>query len=120
MVNINDEKALEENGWELECESPLEIRHETSGDFASGQAARLVVDSIRGTVVVVAESEQIEKDTLEVTMVANDFLCYLQETDRHETIPDKGDVVGMKEFLQDFFDYMAEKVKEKQKELGMG
>lgn len=36
---------LEAEGWTLECESPLEIRHE-DGSFATGQAARAVIESL--------------------------------------------------------------------------
>lgn len=43
----SDDALLEANGWTLECESPLEIRHDISGSFASGLAARLVLDHLR-------------------------------------------------------------------------
>jgi hypothetical protein len=42
MSIIEDrEKALEEDGWTVECESPLEIRHKDGG-FAREYAAILV------------------------------------------------------------------------------
>ena len=31
-------------GWDIKCESPLEIRHTDSGDFASGYAAKVVIE----------------------------------------------------------------------------
>jgi hypothetical protein len=31
--------VLERDGWEVECENPLEIRHAESESFASGWAA---------------------------------------------------------------------------------
>lgn len=37
------EKFLAENGWVIECESPLEIRH-NDGSFASNNAAKIVVE----------------------------------------------------------------------------
>lgn len=37
-------QILEENGWDVECESPLEIRH-SDGSFASGQAALIIRES---------------------------------------------------------------------------
>ena len=37
--------ALKENGWELVCQSPLEIRHK-DGSFATMQAANIVVSEI--------------------------------------------------------------------------
>lgn len=46
MLMEEDEKILEKNGWTLECESPFEIRHE-DGSFATGQAARLVMERLR-------------------------------------------------------------------------
>ena len=41
--NMTDEqkKLLAENGWTVECESPLEIRHE-DGSFATSNAAEMV------------------------------------------------------------------------------
>ena len=33
-------------GWTVECESPLEIRNQDDGTFASGQAAQIVIDYI--------------------------------------------------------------------------
>jgi len=41
-----DEEILKEHDWEMECESPLEIRHK-DGSFASGSAAILVIADIR-------------------------------------------------------------------------
>lgn len=42
-MNEDDIKLLEENGWEVECHSPFEIRFEDGGAFASGLAADLVL-----------------------------------------------------------------------------
>ena len=39
-------QKLEEAGWAVECESPLEIRHE-DGSFASLNAAEMVIDYLR-------------------------------------------------------------------------
>jgi hypothetical protein len=39
-------KILEANGWTVECESPLEIRHEETESFATGAAAYFVLDAI--------------------------------------------------------------------------
>lgn len=60
------------------------------------------------------EIKEFAKDVLETTQVASDFLCYLQETGKGKDIPEKGDVLGMRTFLQDFFDYMAKKINEAQ------
>ncbi len=38
-------KILAENGWVIECESPLEIRH-SDGSFASNNAARIIINSL--------------------------------------------------------------------------
>lgn len=40
-------KLLEENDWTVECESPFEIRHNITGDFATGMAAQYVVDGLK-------------------------------------------------------------------------
>jgi len=44
-MNINQhvEKILKKNGWEVECENPLEIRHE-DGAFATLWAATIVIE----------------------------------------------------------------------------
>lgn len=44
-MNDNDRKLLEDNGWEIECELPFEIRCEES--FAANQAAWIVLNSLR-------------------------------------------------------------------------
>jgi len=46
-MNEEDEKLLEENGWEVECEHPFEIRHEDGGAFASGFAAQIVLEYLK-------------------------------------------------------------------------
>lgn len=38
---------LAQNGWTVECEGPLEIRHIETGSFASGLAADAVVTSLQ-------------------------------------------------------------------------
>jgi len=40
-----NEALLKDLGWEIECESPLEIRHE-DGSFASGYAAIILYDHL--------------------------------------------------------------------------
>jgi hypothetical protein len=40
------EKFLGEKGWTVECESPLEIRH-NDGSFATLNAANLVIEQLR-------------------------------------------------------------------------
>ena len=40
-----NKELLSKNGWVLECESPLEIRHE-DGSFATQQAANIVINSL--------------------------------------------------------------------------
>lgn len=42
-----EEQLLSKAGWELECRSPFEIRHTETGSFASGIAAKLVVDCLQ-------------------------------------------------------------------------
>lgn len=47
------------DGWVIECESPLEIRH-TDGSFATGQAARLVLDGLKIKPQLNGEEQEIE------------------------------------------------------------
>ena len=42
-MNKEVEKYMQEEGWIIECISPLEIRHE-DGSFASGQAADILFE----------------------------------------------------------------------------
>ena len=39
-------RILEENGWEVECESPFKIRTK-DGSFASGEAANIVLSILK-------------------------------------------------------------------------
>jgi serine/threonine protein kinase HipA of HipAB toxin-antitoxin module len=39
-------RKMKKCGWNLECESPLEIRFEDGGSFASGLAAQLIIDNL--------------------------------------------------------------------------
>jgi hypothetical protein len=49
-MNAEDIKFLEEWGWIVECESPLEIRHE-DGSFATLNAAKIVLAAYREGIV---------------------------------------------------------------------
>lgn len=40
------EAVLKDNGWEIQCEHPFEIRHE-DGSYASGQAAHIVLHCLK-------------------------------------------------------------------------
>lgn len=46
-MNENDKLILEKNGWVIECESPFEIRNKETGDFATGFAAKIVIESLK-------------------------------------------------------------------------
>ena len=46
MPKCSDEEMLALDGWEIECHSPFEIRHE-DGSFATGQAADIVLSSLK-------------------------------------------------------------------------
>ncbi len=45
-MNQKDMDFLEANGWTVECESPLEIRDNETGSFATGYAAKCVLESL--------------------------------------------------------------------------
>lgn len=45
MYSIQRDIILEALGWTVDCESPYEISH-FEGSFASGWAARIVVDEL--------------------------------------------------------------------------
>lgn len=46
VITKKIESILETEGWIVECESPLEIRHKVSNSFSTGIAAELVIESI--------------------------------------------------------------------------
>ena len=46
-MNEEDIKLLEENGWDVECWSPFEIRFKDGGAFATGLAAQIVLDDLK-------------------------------------------------------------------------
>jgi len=50
MTWEEDKKLLEDNGWEVECESPFEIRTK-DGSFASGEAAYIVLDNLKSETI---------------------------------------------------------------------
>lgn len=45
LENENFQKYLEDNQWVIECESPLEVRH-NEGSFATNFAARVLLDEL--------------------------------------------------------------------------
>lgn len=38
--------SIEQLGWDVECTSPLEIRHHASGSYATGIAATIIIDDL--------------------------------------------------------------------------
>lgn len=53
-----EEELLKRFGWELECKSPFEIRHE-DGSFATANAARIVLQTCEEEV---AEEDEDQKE----------------------------------------------------------
>lgn len=71
-MNDNDIKRIEAQGWVVECESPLEIRH-SDGSFATRNAARTIVDGILSEG---AEESTLLADLLEcIKYVARRVAC---------------------------------------------
>ena len=44
-MNNQEKELLESNGWSIECESPLEIRHK-DGSLATQNAAKIIIFSL--------------------------------------------------------------------------
>lgn len=73
---MTNKDLLKENGWEVECESPFEIRHE-DGSFASMNVAYSVVEELRLSAVMSSvllikdayKAELIDKDTFTTKMI---------------------------------------------------
>ncbi len=73
-MNKKDEDLLKKCGWTVECENPMEIRHE-DGSFASEQAAQYVLVGLRD------EEEESREACVEEISAAIDNLR--QTLDRH-------------------------------------
>ncbi len=43
-LNDKQKKLLEDNGWIITCESPLEVEHKETRDVATGFAVEVLVD----------------------------------------------------------------------------
>ena len=65
-MDNDTERLLQANGWEVECYSPLEVRHSESGSFASGLAASHVVDALRQTAATPPSSATLLQELLEL------------------------------------------------------
>ena len=59
ILSEEDKLKLEEQGWVVVCESPLEIKHEESNSFASNIAAEMLMD------VLLEEDDTIDDDVFE-------------------------------------------------------
>lgn len=69
----SDCELLNDNDWIIECESPFEIRKQKTGDFASGEAAYIVLAVLKEE----AREEQEETDRNFVTReTIEDSLVY--------------------------------------------
>ena len=59
------DKILKHYGWQVICESPFEISH-NDGSFASGQAARYLIDSLN-------EEYEIEVNMMPINLVFDEI-----------------------------------------------
>jgi len=75
-----DEKLLEAAGWEVECESPFEIRTE-DGSFATNEAAQIVLWSLR--------DEYNKEDIRNIIMDEDDDDIIVSLSDYEEFSPTK-------------------------------
>ena len=60
-MDENDKIILRVNGWEIECESPFEIRHEASGSFATKLAAHEVLHHLKNDMEEASKQCDIER-----------------------------------------------------------
>lgn len=58
MGTLMSVKMIVSKGWDIESESPLEIRHRATGSYATGVAATIVSDSLM--IPMVGEMIRIE------------------------------------------------------------
>lgn len=63
-MNNQEKQLLESNGWFIECESPLEIRHK-DGSFATQNAAKTIIFSLNLEDILAAVTDfQVWDDVL--------------------------------------------------------
>jgi hypothetical protein len=65
-ILTTDEEILKFYGWEIECESPYELRN-IDGSFASGQASSCVINSVRQEYIL-EKYEEIMKEYRELSV----------------------------------------------------
>lgn len=78
-MNQEDIEFLEENGWTVECESPLEIRENESGSFATGYAAKCVLESLRNEQSKPKKEFRINENVLKLMDEAFDRADYPED-----------------------------------------
>jgi hypothetical protein len=69
-------------GWEIECKSPLEIRHE-DGSFATGQAAQIILNSMDD-----AEDDVASKVKIFMGYGTGAYNTWMEENKRKITVID--------------------------------
>lgn len=79
MSKRTTEQILSEAGWEVECESPLEIRT-VDGSFATGEAALIVLASLR--------QEAEDESALELARNSLATICALAQTMKEADTPE--------------------------------
>jgi hypothetical protein len=58
---------VKEMGWTVECESPIELRHE-DGSFASGQAAYVMLNEIHQDWSRLQEENKADKEEIRLAL----------------------------------------------------
>jgi hypothetical protein len=69
---------VKEMGWTVECESPIELRHE-DGSFASGQAAYVMLNEIHQDWSRLQEENKDKADEEEIRLA----LAMYRDLDAH-------------------------------------
>lgn len=106
-MNEKDIEILAQNGWEVECESPLEISTH-DGSFATNEAARIVLEMLKG--------QAAEEEVLEVKIVKAKQLLYGLMFERgdwasmHDVVFDLTNVSLMQEGLETIFDQLPDNI----------
>lgn len=81
---MSDDEIMTHFGWDIVCESPLEVS-DNEGSFASGFAAQITIDyfkneyEIEQREKIIAESEDIKHKYIIKEITLNEYFKQIQE-----------------------------------------
>lgn len=96
---IEDAELLARLGWDIECESPLELRHRETGSFATKIAALLVIQGLKNQeaeenqVALPTEGEPRARELAELIQRALDWVEAARKCNSDDAWKDAFDLI---------------------------